>query len=143
MADQPRMTPPKWLNRLMCFMLRTPGVQHLVGRSTALLTFVSRKSGRSYTTPISYSLSGERAILTCHESRQWWRNLESNPRVQLRLAGDDLAGLAALPLFLEFLRDQRMIAKAAGISFENGAPNQEEAAAALQNTVVVSVALDR
>lgn len=131
-------------------MLRTPGIQRLVGRSTALLTFVGRKSGRSYTTPISYSRHRDRVILTCHRSRQWWRNLEANREVQLRLAGKDRHGLAAvadedaaLDLFLLFLPQQRMIARASGVSFDRGVPNNEQAAAALQDTIVVSVDLDR
>ena len=149
MTSEPRRTPPRWLNRFMTLMLRTPGLQRLVGRSTALLTFVGRKSGKSYTTPISYARRGERVILTCHESRQWWRNIDSNPRVELRLAGEELTGTAvaaddqsALPLFSEFLRDQRMLARAFGISFEDGVPDAEQGAAALQDTVVVLIDLD-
>jgi deazaflavin-dependent oxidoreductase (nitroreductase family) len=137
------------LNRLMSWILRTPGIQRLAGRSTALLTFVGRNSGKRYTTPISYSRTGDRVVLTCHRSRQWWRNLASNPRVRLRLAGKDLEGLAAVAagdiairLFLEFLPQQRMIARTSGVSFANGTPNTEQAAAALQYTVVVSVELD-
>ena len=149
MMEQPRRTPPRWLNRLMVLMLRTPGLQRLVGRSTALLTFVGRKSGNRYTTPISYFRGGDRVTLTCHRSRQWWRNLDANPQVQLRLAGKDRSGTAtiaddqeALQLFLDLLLDQRLFARGLGISFENGLPNQEQAAAALQDTVVVSVTLD-
>ena len=149
MTSEPRRTPPRWLNRFMILMLRTPGLQRLIGRSTALLTFVGRRSGKSYTTPISYARRGEQVILTCHESRQWWRNLDSNPRVQLRLAGRELTGLAvvaddqsALPRFSEFLQDQRMLARALGVSFENGVPDAEQAAAALQDTVVVLIDLD-
>jgi deazaflavin-dependent oxidoreductase (nitroreductase family) len=134
----------------MRLMLRTPGIQRLVGRSTALLTFVGRTSGKSYTTPISYARHGDRVLLTCHESRQWWRNLDSNPRVELRLAGTHRPGIAtvaheenALRLFLEFLPQQRMIARASGISFDNGTPNTEQAVAALQDTIVVSVDLDQ
>ncbi|MDJ0498027.1 MAG: nitroreductase family deazaflavin-dependent oxidoreductase [Acidimicrobiia bacterium] len=149
MTSEPRRTPPRWLNRLMRLMLRTPGLQRLVGRSTALLTFVGRKSGKSYTTPISYSQRGERVILTCHESRQWWRNVRSNPRVRLRLAGKERTGIACVAdeesapaMFAEFLTDQRMIARALAISFENGAPRAEQVAAALEDTVVVAVGLD-
>ena len=150
MDSKPRRTPPRWLNSLMRLMLRTPGLQQLVGRSTALLTFVGRRSGKTYTTPISYAQQGDRVILTCHTSRQWWRNLGSNPRVQLRLAGKDILGEAfvvdgdvALELFLAFIRKQRMVARASGISFESGTPNEKQAAAALEDTVVVSVRLDR
>ena len=148
MTSEPRRTPPRWLNGLMRLMLHTPGIQRLVGRSTALLTFVGRKTGKRYTTPISYSRQGDRVILTCHQSRQWWRNLDSNPRVELRLAGKDVNGLAtvaegdvAIELFIDFLRNQRMLARASGVSIENGTPNANQAAAALQDTVVVSVEL--
>ena len=148
MTSEPRRTPPRWLNRVMQLLLRPAGIQRLAGRSTALLTFVGRKSGKSYTTPISYVRRGDRVILTCHRSRQWWRNLTSNPGVQLRLTGKEQQGLAtvadgdtALELFVAFARKQRMLARASGISFENGTPNTEQSAAALQDTVVVAVDL--
>jgi hypothetical protein len=36
-----------------------------------------------------------------------------------------------------------MIARASGVSIENGVPNPEQAAVALKDTVVVSIDIDR
>lgn len=134
----------------MRVMLRTPGLQRLVGRSTALITFTGRKTGVPYTTPITYTRRDDKVILTGHESRQWWRNLSAQPQVQLRLAGSSRTGAArvlhggeALPYFIDFLADQRMVAKASGVGFdEEGRPDTLQAKEALGDTVVVVVALE-
>lgn len=47
-ADAPEVpdwTPPSWLNAMMRTMLRTPGLERLVGKSVALISFTGRKSG--------------------------------------------------------------------------------------------------
>ena len=144
-------TPPGWLNALMRMLLHIPGLQRWLGRSTALITFTGRRSGVSYTTPVTYTRHNHEAILTAHESRQWWRNLETQPRVALRLAGSSHHGTArilrddkALPYFVEFLEDQPVAAKASGVKLdEHGRPNIAEAKAGLNDTVVVVVDLDR
>lgn len=145
-----RRTPPRWLNGLMGLMLRAPGLQRLPGRSTALLTFTGRKSGTIYVTPISYVRDGDSVILTCHRSRQWWRNIASRPEVQVRLAGTDYAGTArvvrdddALSRYIEFLENQPRIARASGVDLDpSGRANPEKANAALVDTVVVVVDLE-
>lgn len=93
-ASIPPSTPPRWLNALMRMMLWTPGLQRLLGRSTALITFTGRRSGRTFTTPVTYFRIGERVIVTAHRSRRWWRNLEDQPIVGLRLAGRTHSGKA-------------------------------------------------
>ncbi len=144
------MTPPRWLNGLMSTMLRTPLLQRIVGRSTALITVTGRKSGRAITTPVSYTRVDGSIVLTCHESRQWWRNAQADPRVRLRLAGREspgratiLRGREALPYFLAMLEDQRVVAKAHGVDVDDaGQPDPQQAAAVLTTTVVVLVTLD-
>ncbi len=141
-----RFTPPSWLNALMRTMLRTPGLQRLVGRRTALVTFTGRRSGRTYTTPVSYTRRGDRVVLTAHRSRRWWRNLETEPRVRLRLAGRDVAGTAAieqghtaLGYLVEFLEGQPMVARALGVDLVRGNADPMQAEALLADTVVVVV----
>jgi deazaflavin-dependent oxidoreductase (nitroreductase family) len=134
----------------MSVLLRTPGVERWVGKSTALLTFTGRTTGETYTTPISYTPHGDSVILTGHSSRQWWRNLATEPQCRVRLRGTERAGTArvlrgdeARPYFVEFLGQQPMIAKGAGIEFDaSGAPNPDQVDGALADTVVVIVDLD-
>lgn len=148
---EPRVfTPPRSLNALMQVMLRTPGLQRVVGRSTALLTFTGRKSGKSYTTPITYVADVGRVILTCNKTRQWWRNLTDRPSVTLRLAGKTVSGKArvvqgpgALPFLIDFWQAQQMIANRAGATFDGaGRVDPASAKAGLVDTVVVVVDLE-
>lgn len=134
----------------MKLALRTPGLQRLVGRSTALVTVEGRRTGLAYTTPVTYSIRDDTVIITGHSSRQWWRNLNDEPHVQLRLAGSTHTGTAqvlrgeeALPYFLEFLKDQRVVAKSLGVGLDGaGRPDSVQAREALTDTVVVVVALE-
>lgn len=119
----------------------------MVGKTTALLTFTGRTSGRSYTTPISYWRDGTTVVLSGHASRQWWRNLAADPACRIRLAGVDYAGTAqvlrgeaARPHFVTLLAAQPVIAKASGIAIDaNGKPNPDDVTAALADSVVVVV----
>lgn len=142
-------TPPDWLNSLTSVMLRTPGLQRLAGRSTALITFTGRTTGKTYTTPVTYTRDGEGVIMTAHVSRQWWRNLDAHPEVELRLAGEAVTGRAevlrgddALPDLITYYQDLTTVAKAAGIpSDAAGRIDPADAAAHLTDTVVVRVRL--
>ena len=57
-ADTPRTVPtaapPKWMNTIMTAMLRTPGIQRLLGKTLALITCTGRKTGNRNTTPVTY-----------------------------------------------------------------------------------------
>lgn len=142
---EPRATPPPWLNRLMTWMLRTPVLQRIVGRGTALLTFTGRRSGRTYTTPISYARVGDRIVMTAHESRQWWRHLQGHPQVVLGLAGREMGadtvvrhGTEAVDDLVAFFGDQPLLARAAGIGREDdGRPRRADVAVEAATTVVV------
>jgi deazaflavin-dependent oxidoreductase (nitroreductase family) len=64
----------------------------MVSKTVLLLTFTGRKSGKSYTTPVSYSQSGDQITIFTHAD--WWKNLPSEPQVTLRIRGQELQGLA-------------------------------------------------
>jgi len=51
----------------------------------ALLTFTGRKTGRSYTTPVSYVREGSSLLIP--GGGGWWKNLGSGPRSQVLLQG--------------------------------------------------------
>lgn len=70
----PRWTPPRWMNAAMKLFLRTPGLQSWLGRSVALITWTGRRSGRHYTTPVSYHRSDGEVTLLSKRFRNWWRN---------------------------------------------------------------------
>lgn len=51
----------------------------------ALLAFTGRKTGRSYTTPVSYVREGSSLLVP--GGGAWWKNLRNGARPQVRLRG--------------------------------------------------------
>jgi len=84
-------TPPKFLNQLMTFLLRSP-LQGPLGSQLVLLTFTGRKSGKTYTTPLGYTREGNTVVL--FTDHPWYKNLQENPSVTLRLQGKQVQGNA-------------------------------------------------
>jgi deazaflavin-dependent oxidoreductase (nitroreductase family) len=89
MSDTP--TIPPIVNQTMKFILRSP-VHGMVSKSILLITFTGRKSGKTYTTPVSYTQSGGLVYIFTHAA--WWKNLRSNAPVALRIQGREIQGLA-------------------------------------------------
>lgn len=84
-------TVPRWINRFVIWLLRSP-FHPLLSHTTMLLTFTGRHSGRRYTIPVRYLRDGEK-LLTTTDSR-WWLNLRGGAHVMLHLAGCEVAGTA-------------------------------------------------
>ncbi len=84
-------TPPKFLNQLMMFLLRSP-LQGPLGNQLLLLTFTGRKSGKTYTTPLGYTKEGNTVVL--FTDHPWYKNLQESPSVTLRLQGKTVQGTA-------------------------------------------------
>jgi len=146
----PTWTPPRWLNTMMKAMLFTPGLQLLVGRSVALITVTGRRTDTQYTIPVTYHRDGDTIVILTKRMRTWWRNLENNPAVDLRVAGEDLRGeaevaagdLRYLPDLIKFLEHRQRDAKAYGVTISStGEVNEAEARAVLSQLVLIKVAL--
>jgi deazaflavin-dependent oxidoreductase (nitroreductase family) len=84
-------TIPPYVNSAMKFVLRSP-MHGMVSKSILLITFTGRKSGKTYTTPVSYSQSDDQVTIFTHAD--WWKNLRSGASVTLRIQGRELQGLA-------------------------------------------------
>lgn len=152
-TDAPQVstwTPPRWLNVLMTAMLRTPGLQRVIGRTIALITVTGRTTGRRYTTPVTYDRDGDTVTVLTKTFRTWWRNLDASPAVDLRLAGRRYRGRArasvgdpaTLPQFVAFLEHRRRDARFYGITFtDEGHVDQRQAAAVLPDLVIITVTL--
>ena len=54
-----------------------------------LITFVGRKSGRTFTTPVRYSERDGRIRCFTATTNQWWRNLRGGAEVTLRVRGHE------------------------------------------------------
>ncbi len=84
-------TVPRVVNVLVKLILRSP-LHGLMSKNRMLLTFRGRKSGKVYTTPVSYIREGESIV--CFTDSPWWRNLRGGAPVRMRLVGRDVAGMA-------------------------------------------------
>jgi deazaflavin-dependent oxidoreductase (nitroreductase family) len=79
------------LNPLAKVILRSP-FHGVMSRRLLLITFSGRKSGKVYTTPISYVQQDRTLLLGV--GGPWWKNLRGGVPVQVRLRGKTLTGRA-------------------------------------------------
>lgn len=82
---------PPILNKAMKFILRSP-LHGMISKYLLLITFTGRKSGKTYTTPVSYSQEDGQVTIFTHAN--WWKNLRGGAPVSLRLRGRELQGVA-------------------------------------------------
>ncbi len=84
-------TPGKFGNGIVAALLRSP-LHGLVSKSMMLITVTGRKSGKTYSTPVSYLRDGETLLTTSYRERSWWRNLRGGAPVTVHVQGKDLTG---------------------------------------------------
>lgn len=135
---------PPFVNQAMKFVLRSPA-HTLVSQTVLLVTFTGRKSGKSYTTPVSYSQMGDCVTIFTHAN--WWKNLLGGAQVSLRIRGREYLGQAdpvandkrAIAAGLAaHLRAVPSDARWYGVTFnEQGVPRAEEIEKAVQTVVMI------
>jgi hypothetical protein len=81
----------RWWNPAMRPLLDSR-VHWPLSRWFAVLGWRGRKTGRRYSTPVSYVRDGNTVFVTTGD--KWWRNLEGGAPVTLRLAGRSRQGKA-------------------------------------------------
>ena len=141
-------TVPPFVNNAMKFVLRSP-VHGMVSKFTMLITFTGCKSGKTYTTPVSYSQEGDLVYIFTHAN--WWKNLCGGAPVTLCLQGRELKGQAepvvedkdAIAAGLAaHLRKVPSDAKYYSVTFDDrGNPRAEEVEKAVQTVVMIRVQL--
>ena len=82
-------------NPVITAILRSP-LHGLMSNSVMLLTYRGRRSGRAFTTPISYVRDGEDLLAVASRDHAWWRNLRGGAPVRVRLRGRELRGTGRL-----------------------------------------------
>jgi hypothetical protein len=139
-------------NAFVAALLHSP-LHFLLDRTIMLLSFRGHRSGRRFTTPVSYVLDDNRVlVLVGHaERKRWWRNLRQPAPVRLRLAGQDIhgtgrvlpAGAAAQRSALRIsLRHNRLAARSLGVRLgPNGGPLETDLERAAEQVVLVQVQL--
>ena len=137
---------PPIVTQTFKFVLRSP-LHGLVDKNILLITFTGRKSGKTFTTPVSYSQHGAEVYIFTHAN--WWKNLRRDTPVTLRLRGRDVKGLpepvaedkqAVAAGLAEHLRVVPSDATFYGVTFdERRNPNAEQVARAVQSVVMIRV----
>jgi deazaflavin-dependent oxidoreductase (nitroreductase family) len=132
----------------MKFVLRSP-MHGMVSQSILLITFTGRKSGKTYSTPVSYSQHDGEVYVFTHAT--WWKNLRGGAPVTLRIQGRELQGLpepvaedkeAVAAGLAAHLRKVPSDARYYGVTFDDHKnPRAEEVEKAVQTVVMIRVRL--
>lgn len=75
----------------MTWLLRSP-LHFFVSENMMILTYRGRKSGKTYSTPVSYLQEGQTLTTTSSRERTWWRNLRGGAEASVRLRGKEVRG---------------------------------------------------
>lgn len=137
---------PPWFNRIMTWVLRSP-LHRVVSGSILALTFSGRKSGKVYTTPLSYTRQGEQLIVFTHGA--WWKNLQGGAPVTVRVQGQDLPGQATaiagdpatiLPYLRTHLTQLTRDLRYYDVKLDaNGKPNEGDLSKAAESSVLIRI----
>jgi len=65
-----------------------------MSKRVMVLSFTGRKSGKRYSTPVSYNWEGDHVIVVTFSP--WWKNFKEPAPVQMRIQGKNVSGTAVL-----------------------------------------------
>ena len=100
----PYPSPPACISQTVTILLRSP-LHALMSQHTMLLTLHGRKTGQSYTFPVTYLQ--ESNTVFCLTRFNWWKNLRGSAEVMLRLRGKSVTGIAE-PIFNQLFIAERI-----------------------------------
>jgi F420H(2)-dependent quinone reductase len=79
----------KLYNPIVICLLRSP-FHSLIDKSTILITFTGRKTGKTYTIPVSYMRDVDTLMMISRREHNWWKNFRGGTQVTLCLQGRTL-----------------------------------------------------
>jgi deazaflavin-dependent oxidoreductase (nitroreductase family) len=86
-----------WFNPIIQWLLRSP-FHGFISKSTMLITYTGRKSGKKHTIPVNYLRmpQGEDEFMATISLRErvWWRNLRGGSPIIVRVRGKDYPATA-------------------------------------------------
>ena len=92
------------VNSVIVKLTRAPLLGPLLRKGFVEITYVGRRSGKAFTTPVNYRRTGDSILIgvAMPDRKNWWRNFtaEGGP-ITLRLPGGDCGGHAVA------VRDER------------------------------------
>ena len=85
------------VNKVVVAAMKAPGVDKVAGGSMLMVTYTGRKSGRTFSLPVSYKQRGDELLIgvALPDKKNWWRNFsgEGGP-VTVTLHGAERTGHA-------------------------------------------------
>ena len=81
----------KFINPVIKLILRSP-LHRLLSHAMMILNFKGRKSGKTISVPVGYTRRGNSLVVFTFGN--WWKNLQNNAEVSIRLQGKDIKGRA-------------------------------------------------
>ncbi|BBZ40488.1 nitroreductase/quinone reductase family protein [Mycobacterium conspicuum] len=84
-------------NAPVAALANSPRFGRLINRNIAMLTYTGRRSGRTFSIPVSYRRSGDDVVIGVGmpDAKTWWRNfLDDGAPLTLRINDEDRAGHA-------------------------------------------------
>jgi deazaflavin-dependent oxidoreductase (nitroreductase family) len=140
-----------WYNPLITYILLSP-LHGFISRSILLLTYTGYKTGKQYTTPLSYVPDADNILIVSLRRRTWWKNFLNEAPVTVRVKGRDLPARARAiteppnevqAALCIYLKSQRDLARILKVRFDSdGNPDPETLAKAAENRVMVRVRLN-
>ncbi|MDI9913696.1 hypothetical protein [Rhodococcus sp. IEGM 1379] len=67
------------VNKLVLASTRIPVLGKFAGRSMVVLTYTGRKSGKTFSLPVSFTQSGNKLLIrvALPDKKNWWRNFRN------------------------------------------------------------------
>ena len=138
----------KILNPIMKSLLKSP-LHSLASERIMIITFTGRKSGKEYSTPVSYFK--ENGEIFCFTHGGWWRNIDGGAQVIVRVQGKDHQGFAEAisedteyksEYLAKMLRALPSDARYYGVTLDaNGEPDIDEVNQAAVDVVMIRIGL--
>jgi len=142
----------KRINPLVIALLKSR-LHGLMSKDVMLITVTGRRSGRSYTRPVSYAREDQTVRCFSRNDTAWWKNLRGGGRVSLRVRGEALQGDAEVisedpkriaDALTAFLARVPRDAAYYDITLDaSKTPDPADLERAAQQVILVEIALDR
>ncbi len=136
------------INPVVKFILTSP-LHSLMSRNTVLLEFTGRKTGKTYTTPVSYYEANGTLYCVTEKTNLWWKNLQDGHEIQVTWRGQKRSGTpsvvadgstAVATALNELLLASPRDAAHAGVTLDRqGKPDAAEVAAASKTLVLITI----
>lgn len=136
-------------NWFMSWLLRSP-FHSLISSSIMLITYIGRRSGKEFSTPVNYVRIGDTLWVTTTRQRNWWWNFKDVWPIKVLLQRKQLEGMAqaitdpekVIQSFGEYLRVIPQQAKYFNVQLDSdGKLNQADLVKEAERRVMVRIEL--